>query len=291
VYKHKAESLFEGWCEVCGGNLRISVAAVESLQAHQAGHMVSAWLRKRPGDKEGIVLSVQHVTQIVKDSPNYSVLDKLDLTLAEIAGKTQQPGQLSGFRAQTDWPLVYAANSDEVYFYFRELAHLEFIEAPGSPKILAKGYRRLSEIQKSGRHSDVVFVAMWFDQSMDDVYEHGIQPAIVEAGYRPIRIDREEHANRIDDEIIARIRQSRFMVADFSGQRQGVYFESGMMLGLERTVIWICRRDELKQVHFDNRQYNFIDYGDAAELKTRLANRIIAIEGEGPHVRRSSVEA
>lgn len=41
--------------------------------------------------------------------------------------------------------------------------------------------------------------------------------------------------NRIDDEIIGRIRASRFIVADFTGHRPGVYFEAGMMLGLGRT--------------------------------------------------------
>jgi hypothetical protein len=60
---------------------------------------------------------------------------------------------------------------------------------------------------------------MWFDDSMDEVYDEAIKPAISEAGYNPLRIDRVEHANRIDDEIIGRIKGSRFMVADFTGQR------------------------------------------------------------------------
>lgn len=37
-----------------------------------------------------------------------------------------------------------------------------------------------------------------------------------------------EHANKIDDEIIAEIRRSAFLVADFTGQRQNVYFETGL---------------------------------------------------------------
>jgi hypothetical protein len=75
---------------------------------------------------------------------------------------------------------------------------------------------------------------------MNGVYDEAIQPAIREARYKPVRIDREQHANRIDDEIVGRIRGSRFMVADFTGQRHGVYFEAGLMLGLGRTVI--CAR-------------------------------------------------
>ena len=57
---------------------------------------------------------------------------------------------------------------------------------------------------------------MWFDESMDQAFEVGIEPAIEEAGYKPLRIDRKEHVNKIDDEIIAELRRSRFVVADFT---------------------------------------------------------------------------
>jgi hypothetical protein len=109
-----------------------------------------------------------------------------------------------------------------------------------------------------------------------------IKPAIEKAGYDPLRVDKHEHVNRIDDEIIGQIRRSRFMVADFTGQRYGVYFEAGMMLGLGRTVIWMCDKKQLDQLHFDVRQFNFIDYESLAEAQDRLYNRILAIEGEGP---------
>ena len=41
---------------------------------------------------------------------------------------------------------------------------------------------------------------------MDEVWEKGIRPAITEAGYEPVRVDKQEHVNKIDDEIIAEIR-------------------------------------------------------------------------------------
>jgi len=125
---------------------------------------------------------------------------------------------------------------------------------------------------------------MWFDESMDDLYERAIEPAIRDAGYDPLRIDRYEHVNRIDDEIIGQIRRSRFMVADFTGQRFGVHFEAGMMMGLGRTVIWLCDRKDLDEgkLHFDVRQFNFIAYESIEDAKNRLYHRILAIEGEGP---------
>lgn len=122
---------------------------------------------------------------------------------------------------------------------------------------------------------------MWFDDSRAP-FETAINAAIRNAGYNPVRIDRVEHVNRIDDEIIARIRDSKFLVADFTGQRNGVYFEAGFMLGLGRPVFWICDQEQLKDVHFDTRQYNTVDYTDTDDLRKRLQFRIEAILGKGP---------
>jgi hypothetical protein len=100
--------------------------------------------------------------------------------------------------------------------------------------LTVSGWERLEEIRRAGRSSSLVFVAMWFDTSTITLYEEGIKPAVREAGYEPLRIDQHETVNRIDDEIIGQMRRSRFMVADFTGQRHGVYFEAGFMMGLLR---------------------------------------------------------
>ena len=53
---------------------------------------------------------------------------------------------------------------------------------------------------------------MWFDDSMDYVWNRGIKLGIEDAGYNPFRIDGKEHTGKIDDEIIAEIKRSRFVV-------------------------------------------------------------------------------
>lgn len=127
---------------------------------------------------------------------------------------------------------------------------------------------------------------MWFDEEVTPAWTDAIEPAIGLSGYKPERIDRVEHNNRIDDEIIAWLRRARFVVADFTGQRGGVYFESGFALGLNIPVIWTVREDQLegdKGVHFDTRQYNFIklDMDNLAGFQTKLQNRIEATIGRG----------
>ncbi len=148
------------------------------------------------------------------------------------------------------------------------------------------GYARLAELDGIISGSKQAFVAMWFDESMKAVYEKGIEPAIREVGYEPLRIDRKEHINKIDDEIIAEIRRSRFLVADFtqgeSGARGGVYYEAGFAHGLNIPVIFTCREDAIGKVHFDTRQYNHITWKTSEELQARLTQRISATIGDGP---------
>lgn len=95
----------------------------------------------------------------------------------------------------------------------------------------------------SPARADKGFVAMWFSPELTPVFDYAIGPAISDAGYTPVRFDREEHVGRIDDLILAEIQESRFLVADFTGHRGGVYFEAGYALGLGLPVIWTCRED------------------------------------------------
>ena len=152
--------------------------------------------------------------------------------------------------------------------------------------LTVKGYARLADLEKSHSHTSRAFVAMWFNESMNGAWEIGFRPAIVGAGYEPIRVDRTEHVNKIDDQIIAEIRKSRFVVADFThgdeGVRGGVYYEAGFAHGLGMDVIFTCRHDVFGHIHFDTRQYNHIVWQEPEELRDRLLKRIEAVIGEGP---------
>ena len=149
-------------------------------------------------------------------------------------------------------------------------------------QVLPRGYIAVDKLTRRVASGDKGFVAMWFDEDLKSAYEIGFQVDILNAGYDPVRVDRVEHANRINDEIIAHIRVASFVVADFTGHRGGVYFEAGFALGLGRQVIWTCQKDDMKDLHFDIRQYNTLDWEDPEGLATRLQHRIEATVGKGP---------
>ena len=145
--------------------------------------------------------------------------------------------------------------------------------------VTVDGHRRIEQTE-SRVDSSQAFVAMWFDDIMSEAFENGIEPAILEAGYVPLRIDQKEHVNKIDDEIISELRRSRFLVADFTqgddGARGGVYYEAGFAHGLGIPVIFTCRQDAVDTLHFDINHYNHIVWTTPEELRERLRNRIRA---------------
>ena len=154
--------------------------------------------------------------------------------------------------------------------------------------VTLEGHARIADVQNSIASSGA-FVAMWFDPSAVRLYDDGLKPAIEETGYSPYVINRDPSVNKIDDAIIAAIRDSRFMVADFThgddGVRGSVYFEAGFAYGIGIPVIHTCRQDQIEGLHFDTRQYNHIGWSEPEDIVEPLKQRILARIGEGPGLR------
>jgi hypothetical protein len=271
-------------CPRCG-RFKITSEALVGLRAEHKP-LLSAFCRRAVRGNNFVTILSSNIEQLVASLPEYSPPEKLDNLLQLMAEMTLGPGEFTRFDSARDHPLLIAQGQNEVEYFTQELLKRELLNGDlGGLGLTMSGWERLEQIKKTGHASTRGFVAMWFDDSMHEVYDGAISPAISQAGYEPLRIDKHEHVNRIDDEIIGQIKRSRFMVADFTGQRHGVYFEAGLMLGLGRPVIWMCRKDELSKeggLHFDIRQFNFLAYESVAEARKRLYDRILAIQGEGP---------
>lgn len=151
-----------------------------------------------------------------------------------------------------------------------------------SGRMFVEEQERVNALSRQG------FVAMWFDKSLDEAFEKGFKQAIKAAGYEAYRVDQDEYLGKIDDQIIAAIRQSRFVVADFTcsaeGARGNVYYEAGFAQGLGIPVIFTCRDDEgwKEKIHFDTSHINHLVWKDCGDLKKKLQKRIEATIGKGP---------
>ncbi len=149
-------------------------------------------------------------------------------------------------------------------------------------ELTVEGQQKAEEQAKPNIESKQAFVAMWFDDDLKSAYSEGIAKLEEDTGFSMLRIDMSEFNDKICDRILAEIRRSRFLIADVTGHRQGVYFEAGFAMGLGLPVIWTCRKDQIEECHFDTRQYNHIPWDNVNELREKLRDRILATIGEAP---------
>ena len=209
---------------------------------------------------------------------NTSPTAKPEKLLRLLGKRTEHPGVAAAFNPGLDFPAIHGVSAGEFLYYLDALAKQGLIETTSPTKDPSGGYPESvssdavyaatitlagwAKLGATGVNSRAAFVAMSFDPSLDSAYFDGIKPAICESGYHPLRIKEVHHNEKICDRIVVEIRRSRFLVADVTMQRQGVYFEAGFAMALGLPVIWSCREDDLKNVHFDTRQYNHVVWND-----------------------------
>lgn len=244
---------------------------------------LSGWVRDQ--NRSGTIPEINSsIYKSIITRPIPTVADRARRLLVEATHGQTELGVRFNINEPRFLAATYSSNSNDLVFLLRFLHQrglVEHVSTGGSADISPDGYIELDEIFRHPSESLQGFVAMWFDGSLDGAYSKGFQKGVVDAGYNPVRIDRVEHINKIDDEIIAQINASRFIVADFTGHRGGVYFEAGYALGQDLPVFWSCRKDHLSELHFDIRQFNCIDWETPEELADRLSSRIIAVLGKG----------
>lgn len=196
--------------------------------------------------------------------------------------------------------------------FLKQFPHTDASNRNENPfEITTKG---IESMEREHSDSDTAFVAMWFDKTMDKLFDEIIEPAIRDAWYEPDRVDKRHHNNNITDEIIAGIRQAKFVIADLTcpvtktetneggivQHRGGVYYEAGFAKGLGKEVIFMCRTDKnlVNPVHFDLQQINRIEWTiddlsnqeNLIKIRKQLSDRIIATIGKGTKEPRKPTE-
>jgi hypothetical protein len=310
----KHRHLWRWECTTCGIFDITELAQDTLLDNNNKFHWLSAYAREKTIQRNAFGLSNKQIPVLLLLGPvlfpgDVSLLEaeqafpatvgeRLDRTLQNLAWLTNIPGKWFS-TTPNDYVIAYGEDAEAGGFVLSQLLHRDLVEIVPDPRkvtvnffaattavvrLTAKGWDRVDDLKrgKLAEKPNQAFVAMWFSAEVQAAFTDGLKKGIMAAGYSPMRIDNSEHNNKIDDEIIAEIRKSRFLVADFTGSRGGVYFEAGFAVGLGMPVIWTCRKDKLDtDLHFDTRQYNHIDWQTPAELAERLQHRIEATIGRG----------
>ena len=278
-------------CQRCG-KYTITDTALSMLEPEHADPKLIAWIRdlnERGADPPNINSHV--LKNLTKGLPDYSPSQKQLILMQNIEKRTEFPGKSIHIVPKFDCPLSWTSGEEEFLFYLRNLVERGFLHLPSEDHSEINGLSNIVEITPSGWDyieensklsvfSNQAFVAMAFSESLHQIWGNAIKKGIERAGYKAYRIDSEAHSDRIDVKIITEIRNSKFLIADVTEQKQGVYFEAGYALGLGIPVIWSCRKDDLKNVHFDTRQYNHILWESEEDYAEKLYNFICAIIGK-----------
>ena len=288
-----------------GGAYEITGSALAMLESHRTDTLaakLTTWVidQHRSGVDRPTITS--DIIKTIAERPRLNIsaqIERFFLMLAHLDARADFELNFGGVRDEaykTDRALIASwlecETEQELSGLVSLLIQSDYLTGKGYVGLTPNGVERLTQIQRGERSSQQAFVAMWFDPSMGDAWKDGFDPGIRAAGYKPMRIDQKEHNNKVDDEIVAEIRRSKFVVADFTSDsieingnksaisRGGVYFEAGYALGLGLPVIWCCRSDLIDLVHFDTRQFAHVVWNTPEDLAKKLYARISAVIGE-----------
>lgn len=276
----KKPGSFDCKCTRCG-QFRYDEVLFSSKKFDALRHLVSAWIRRQ--NKAGVDRPV--VAQEACDAASadtwldgllntgfpQTVTEKLDallLAYADIAN-----GEIGKHISHEHYPNlvseIAARDLNEVKSLSQLLHQLSYVDASGNVTIKAGGWKRIDEIKRTTNNSDSVFIAMWFHECTKN-YRKATTAAISYCGYKPLIVDETDFNGFIMDQVVALVRQARFLIADFTclaeqddgrevkqGVRGGVYWEAGFAYGLGKPVIHSCLDSEhcRRRLHFDVEQY------------------------------------
>ena len=145
--------------------------------------------------------------------------------------------------------------------------------------VTVAGSHRLENLNRNA-DSRQVFVAIWFDSSMNPFYDTVLKPAIESAGYTPYCVNRELGVDKIIDTVKEEISRSRFLIADVThghdGARGSVYYEIGYAHALGLEVLFTCHESLRDKLVFDISQHLhlFWNNDDERQIRDRVAREI-----------------
>lgn len=273
-------------CPTCMHFVLTSTAdAVMGNWAHEKRLLVSGRTRRHWNDTNLPLVVTSELVEGIKGPQLTSVVQKQNALLQDLARLSLHPGSKVNVSPMS-CVVFDGVLGDELGYHITSLAERRLVSTPRTTNevvVTARGWEHIEQLltPAGGNRSDF-FVAMAFKESLRNAWEQGIKPGAADAGYVAKRVDSDAHNDRIDDRIIAGIRASYGLIAEVTTQNVGAYFEAGFALGLGRPVVWTVHAEDVKNLHFDTRQFNHIVWNDEGDLRKKLGTHLLAVFGRGP---------
>lgn len=289
------------WCEVCGcyqlthwsceflkskkkiDNFFLHCIA-ETIQANKEG-LIPFWQTEpSPSDNK----SNYAPNVVLKYFNNYESLPishtgKTELLLKIIAQKTYDTGPFNPVElTKSDMYSIKILDKEELKIWLQVLIQKQLIEEhvglANNFSLTPYGWIEADRLFQRV-HSNTAFIALDFKNAERPLIQEAVKDACKKTGWDAYTVDEKDFAGGITDQIIAEIKGARFVVAEFSHNNPGVYYEAGFAAGLGVPVIYVVKNTEtdVKGLHFDTRHINHIRWDNYDDLKIKLINRIRAV--------------
>jgi len=223
-----------------------------------------------------------------------STVDKLDGFLKHLYKTTREA---FGTQCFTDVPphIAYCMTTDDVECRVKALEMLGYLivdEEYGSELTKREMYGRLTpvgvfraeELLSSNKNSKKVFIAMEFKTKYSEIIRSAVKKGCAELSLIAETVDEINYVGDITDRIISDINKSKFVIADYTMNNSGVYYESGYARGKGIVVIETCNKkwfedkdnkgNKINKLHFDVEHRNMILWENENDLSVRIRDRI-----------------
>jgi len=269
-------------CRLCGDyEINLTLESVLPHEHISRRKILSAYIRaQKDAGFPPVKVREYNYKKIIDETALPSVLEKIELLILYIGDKSEgEFGRLIALDSSWDHSITYSPRHQE----FEEIQR--FLEKEGLVerlhdqtqnkdfhKLTHEGWAKYYGLKKNRIDSLQCFVAMSFNPSLDDIYESAIKKAVEDTGFKPLRLDKIKYSDVIDNKMLYEIKRSRFMVADFTDLKGGVYYEAGYAKGLGKNVIYSCQDTEenKKRLHFDVNHLPFLFWKDSNHLYEEL---------------------
>ncbi|MDN5100378.1 hypothetical protein O8C83_06040 [Aliarcobacter butzleri] len=273
-------------CPKCGEyfisrSLKINLRSIENIKDI---NKISSWISEQNKLFGNIPELLTSNIEAIIDQREKTIKEKFDCFMKTIS--TLDQGQITNL----NFNHCYIYDENELGTFYQKALDKNYIKGllkqpmGHIPLIMHQsicfdGLEYVESLNQKNENSKNVFAAFYFTKELQSIFDNDVKQIIEELELTYIRVSSSttDTNTTINDDIIGKIKSSKIVIADFSGQRNSVYFEAGFAMGLNIPVIWTCKKSEVDNLSFDTRQYPHILWETKEELKEKLKNRIKAI--------------